>query len=170
MPSGRDTLPQLLLPQLQQTPPPACSSQQKAVASFPRLLLPPPDYPPTVFLSMVKDSEQVQRIARNQAILQRRGSPVEVLDVYERQVYPTYFSDRGTYIDEGECISCALPWELCVVSAGGAECEVGPVDACASPPQIPLHNGCAASAAGSPLPGVACPSALQTSAAALWQA
>ena len=122
---------------------PLCRSYRRLCRSFhpPTPHLPPADYPPTVFLSMVKDPEQVERIARNQAILQRRGSPVEVLDVWERQVYPTYFSDRGTYISEGGW--GRLRWQG---RGGGSECP--------AMRQLPVISACSRCGAASSPPGV----------------
>lgn len=58
-------------------------------------------YPPTVFVSMERDTDTAERIRGNVADLKSRGVPVQMIKVYPRQVYPTYFSDRNPlYINE----------------------------------------------------------------------
>ncbi|PSC72576.1 hypothetical protein C2E20_4286 [Micractinium conductrix] len=52
------------------------------------------DFPPTVYVSMERDVDTKERIRLNQEELEARGVPVEVVKVYPRVIYPTYFSDR----------------------------------------------------------------------------
>lgn len=51
-------------------------------------------YPPTVFASMLRDKDMALKIAAAWRELHNKNSPVEVIGVHPRQVYPTYFSDR----------------------------------------------------------------------------
>ncbi|PSC69850.1 Secretion-regulating guanine nucleotide exchange factor [Micractinium conductrix] len=55
------------------------------------------EYPPTVFVSMQRDAKQVELIKWNQEILRDRNTPAEIINVFPRKVYPTYFSDRSPY-------------------------------------------------------------------------
>ncbi|KAL4443430.1 hypothetical protein ABPG75_011167 [Micractinium tetrahymenae] len=51
-------------------------------------------YPPTVFASMLRDKDMALKISAAWKELHSMDSPVEVVGVHPRQVYPTYFSDR----------------------------------------------------------------------------
>jgi hypothetical protein len=51
-------------------------------------------YPPTIYVSMVRDTPTAKKIEANRKELTRMRTPVEVIQVEERKVYPTYFSDR----------------------------------------------------------------------------
>ncbi|KAI7844116.1 hypothetical protein COHA_002255 [Chlorella ohadii] len=51
-------------------------------------------YPPTIYVSMVRDTPTAKKIEANRKELTRQRTPVEVIQVEERKVYPTYFSDR----------------------------------------------------------------------------
>ena len=178
-------------------PPPAPPSLLMPLPPSPPLppaSSPPADYPPTVFLSMVKDTEQAERIGKNRAILRRRGSPVEVVDVWERQVYPSYFSDRGTYISEGgrggvmwkgggrggEGSTCRKRGRFCCAGEGegGSVCLVTPQGVASGQGE---ESSCSAAPAAPHVPHL-CPSAcwphspmlagchvVQTSAAGLWR-
>ncbi|KAI7842893.1 hypothetical protein COHA_003405 [Chlorella ohadii] len=54
-------------------------------------------FPPTLFVSMVKDPKQSAKIGTDWSILTEEGSPVGIIRAYERTIYPTYFSDRAPY-------------------------------------------------------------------------
>lgn len=41
----------------------------------------PADFPPTIFCNMVKDSEQQGKYDQDVRILEKRGTPVEVIEV-----------------------------------------------------------------------------------------
>ncbi|KAL4428341.1 hypothetical protein ABPG75_002430 [Micractinium tetrahymenae] len=62
----------------------------------------PGQYPPAMFFSMQRDDKQRELIDLNQEILRtEKNAPAEVIKVYPRKVYPTYFSDRDPwYINE----------------------------------------------------------------------
>lgn len=55
------------------------------------------EYPPTVYVSMEQDRDTAERIRENVQVLRDMGVPVQMIKVYPRQVYPTYFSDRDPW-------------------------------------------------------------------------
>ncbi|KAL4443431.1 hypothetical protein ABPG75_011168 [Micractinium tetrahymenae] len=59
------------------------------------------EYPPTVYVCMERDTDTAERIRENVQVLHDYGVPVQMVKVYDRKVYPTYFSDRDPwYINE----------------------------------------------------------------------
>ncbi|KAL4429167.1 hypothetical protein ABPG77_010146 [Micractinium sp. CCAP 211/92] len=55
------------------------------------------EFPPTVYVSMEQDTSTAERIRENVQVLRDIGTPVQMIKVYPRKVYPTYFSDRDPW-------------------------------------------------------------------------
>lgn len=62
----------------------------------------PPDFPPTLYVSMLRDEDSVPKIERNADILRDQGTPVEIIEV-GRCHPPTQWAVVVSFAMQGAC-------------------------------------------------------------------